>query len=336
MKIDFSQPLALEELAPTSPFDTHVIEFLRHWYSNEKTLSVQTSGSTGSPKVFDIEKEKMLNSARMTGNFLHLTPGDTALLCLPVEYISGKMMVVRAILFKMKLITSTPSVQALAHLNEPVDFAALTPLQVENSLDKIPLIKKLIIGGAAVSNRLQSQLKGLPTEVYETYGMSETLSHIALKQLNPKAESYFQLFEGISIGKDHRGCLTIDAPQLNNETLYTNDLVEIKDAHQFKFIGRTDNIINSGGAKISPEELEAYLKGKIPNEAVFIGLEDYMLGEKLVLVIEGENDERMKQFLFHLPYKKSFHKPREIIFVSEIPRTANGKLDRRALKKLLE
>ena len=352
MLIDISKALPISQTS-SNEFETKVLDFIIEWFSESKTVKIQSSGSTGIPKIFDIEKSKMLNSAQMTCDFLRLKEGDSALLCLPIEYISGKMMVVRSIYRKLKLLITETSLNPLQHLDKKVDFCAMTPLQVENSLDKIHLIKNLIIGGASVSEALKQKIqesltkkeKGFEslsltnnsqTKIFETYGMSETLSHIALKQVFPNHEDWFTVFDGVDISLDERGCLKISAPKLNAEILQTNDLVEITGQKQFRFLGRLDNVINSGGAKIFPEELEKLVKKEIPNEVVFLGIEDEKLGQKLVLVIEGESDENLKSKIYNLKFKKSFHKPKEIIFVDQIPRTPNGKVNRIELKKMIQ
>ncbi|MBO6186153.1 MAG: AMP-binding protein [Chryseobacterium sp.] len=333
MLFDFNN-LEINNLHPETDFEKKVFFFLEEWFSDSKMVKVQTSGSTGIPKIIEIEKEKMLNSAEMTCDFLGLKEEDTALICLPIEYISGKMMVVRAITRKLKLIISNPSLKPLENLNENIDFCAMTPLQVENSLDKIHFIKNLIIGGAAVSESLKSKINqtllpsNSPTQIYETYGMSETLSHIALKKTYPTQDEYFNVFDGIEISMDERNCMRIYAAQLNSEILQTNDLVEIKNRNQFKFLGRIDNVINSGGAKIFPEQLEALVKKEIPNEVVFLGIKDESLGQKLILVVEGKESELLIHQLSTINYQQKFHKPKEIIFVEKIPRTPNGKVNR--------
>jgi len=340
MLIDLSKASPIAE-TPSNEFETKVLDFIKEWFSESKTVKIQSSGSTGIPKVFDIEKSKMLNSAEMTCDFLGLKEGDLALLCLPIEYISGKMMVVRSISRKLKLKIATTSLNPLENVNEEIDFCAMTPLQVENSLDKIHWIKNLIIGGASVSETLKQKISqtlkttNIQTKIFETYGMSETLSHIALKQIYPNQEDWFTIFDGIDISLDERGCLKIFAPKLNSEVLQTNDLVEINAKNQFRFLGRIDNVINSGGAKIFPEELEKLVKKEIPNEVVFLGIEHEKLGQKLILIIEGENNEHLKSKIYNLKFEKSFHKPKEIIFVEQIPRTPNGKVNRLELKKLI-
>ena len=341
MQLDFSKNINIESLFPENEFEEKVISFLQEWFSSSETVSVQTSGSTGTPKIFQIEKSKMLNSAKMTCDFLGLKEGDTALLCLPVQYISGKMMLVRAFERKLKVIISVPS--SAPEISENVEFCAMTPLQVQNSLDKIHFIKNLIIGGAAVSEKLKSQISRElstinhqpSTNIYETYGMSETLSHIALKQISPIQEEYFTILNDVEISVDERNCLKIFAPKLNPEILQTNDIVDLLNEKQFKFLGRFDNVINSGGVKIFAEELENLIKKHLDRDLVFLGKPDEVLGEKLVLVIEGKNDEHFKSEILNLKFENKFHIPKEVLFLEKFPRAENGKVLRKDILKIL-
>jgi len=339
MQLDFSKNINIESLFPEYEFEEKVISFLQDWFSDSKTVSVQTSGSTGIPKVFEIEKKRMLNSAKMTCDFLGLKEGDTVLLCLPVQYISGKMMLVRAIERKLKVIISVPS--SAPEISENVEFCAMTPLQVQNSLDKIHFIKNLIIGGAAVSEKLKNeisttlQFSNSPTRIYETYGMSETLSHIALRQISPIQEDYFTIFNDVEISVDDRNCLKIYAPKLNPEILQTNDIVELLNEKKFKFLGRFDNVINSGGVKIFAEELENLVKKHIDRDLVFLGKTDETLGEKLVLVVEGEKDKNLKSEILNLKFENKFHIPKEILFLEKFPRAENDKVLRKEILKFL-
>ncbi|WHF51042.1 AMP-binding protein [Chryseobacterium gotjawalense] len=338
MNIDFSTN---KIPSPTTDFDQRVISFIKDWFDDSETVKVQTSGSTGTPKIFEIEKERMWHSAKMTCDILGLKTGDSALLCLPVEYISGKMMVVRAIERKLNLVIKTPSINPISDLNEEIDFCAMSPLQVENSLEKLHLIKNLIIGGAAVSETLKDKIRQSlksqisKSKVYETYGMSETLSHIALKEIYPNTEEYFKTLNDIEISLDRRGCLQISAPQLNPETLITNDLVDIKNGKEFKFLGRIDNVINSAGLKIYPEQLESLVKKEMDNELVFLGIADELLGQKLVLIIEGQENSDHVQRLKKIDYPSKNHQPKEIVFIAKFPRIPNGKVDRKELTEIV-
>lgn len=341
MKIDFAH-FSPAALSAQTDFERKVLQFLEDWFSASDTVMVQTSGSTGTPKVFAIEKDRMRQSAQMTCDKLNLKEGDTALLCLPVDYISGKMMVVRAVERKLNLIVMTPSAQPVDQLNHHIDFCAMSPLQVENSLAKLHLIKNLIIGGAAVSeslkNKITQTLKNTTSQtlIYETYGMSETLSHIALKEIYPNLDGYFRVLNGVQISLDSRNCLEIFAPQLNPDHLATNDLVEIKNVKEFKFLGRIDNVINSAGLKIYPEQLEILVKKDLPNEVVFFGIVDELLGQKLIMVIEGEENDFVRRQLDQIKYPTKNHQPKEILFLSKFPRLPNGKINRRELLNLTD
>jgi O-succinylbenzoic acid--CoA ligase len=342
MQIDF-QDFNLNQIKAENDFERDVLNFINDWFSDSKIISVKTSGSTGDPKIIKVDKEKMRNSAKMTCDFLDLKEGNSAILCLPVEYISGKMMVVRAIERKMKLIVANTSLHPFENFNKKADFCALTPLQVENSFDGISNIEKLIIGGAKVSDILKEKIQkklqenNSKTEVFETFGMSETLSHIALRKLAPVEEPYFTVFRGINISIDNRNCLQISAPSLNSDILQTNDIVEIKSDNHFKFIGRADFIINSGGLKISPEVLEKLVKKSIDSELVFIGIPDINLGEKLVLVIEGgEAQSAILEKLKTIEFPSKNHKPKEVFFLKLFPRTETGKILRLKVKNTIE
>ena len=342
MNIDFSKDLPIKSLFPQTEFEEKVISFLKEWYSDSKTVSVQTSGSTGTPKIFEIEKERMLHSAKMTCDILRLQKGDSALLCLPIEYISGKMMVVRAIERSLKLVIKTPTSTPLSDLNEEIDFCAMSPLQVENSLDQIHFIKNIIIGGAAVSENLKKKITQTlkhsitQTLVYETYGMSETLSHIALKEIFPVSEAYFKVLGNVEISLDERKCLQIFAPKFNPERLQTNDLVELKNEREFRFLGRIDHVINSAGLKIYPEELESLVKKEISNELIFLWIKDERFGQKLILVIEGQKTEILENKLSTIIYPSKNHQPKDIIFLEKFPRIPNGKIDRRKLNETVD
>lgn len=344
MILDFSKNINIESLFPENEFLEKVISFLQEWFSSSETVSVQTSGSTGKPKLFEVEKRRMLHSAKMTCDFLGLKEEDSALLCLPIQYISGKMMLVRAIERKLKLTISEPS--SAPEVTENIEFCAMTPLQVQNSLDKINLIKNLIIGGATVSEKLKNeistalQFSNSRNRIYETYGMSETLSHIALKQILPIQEEYFTILNDVEISVDEKNCLKIFAPKLNPEILQTNDIVELLNDKQFRFFGRYDNVINSGGVKIFAEELENLVKKyldklNVTNDLVFLGKPDEILGEQLILLIEGIQDENIKFQISNIKFENRFHIPKEILFLEKFPRAENGKVLRKEILKII-
>ena len=304
--------------------------FLLDWLDDKETILLTTSGTTGVPKVISVKKESMVHSAIATGNFFNLHPQDKALLCLPARYIAGKMMIVRSMMLGLELDIMVPS----SHLDDLLphkkyDFVAIVPLQAENSLDKLHQFKKIIIGGAKVSDDLALKLKNIKSDIYETYGMTETITHIAAKKIG---EEFFNILEHVSISSDDRNCLVIDAPSISDEKVITNDIVEILNEKQFKWIGRYDNVINSGGIKLFPEQIEAKLASKISNRFFVTGQPDNILGSKVVLVLEGEKRE-IDSSIFNSLDK--FERPKEVLFVPKFIETETKKVNRnQTLKKI--
>jgi len=314
------------------PIWKDVNQFISEWYSSDDEMIIQTSGSTGKPKSISVKKKCMRNSAQLTGKTFNLKEGDTALLCIPMKYIAGKMMVVRALELGLDLKVVEPSSNPLNGIKEIVDFSAMVPFQLENSLNQLNKIKTLIIGGGQVSPKLVEKLQIESTQVYETYGMTETLTHVAIKPLNgPNISDLFRALDGIHFEKDDRGCLAIHASALNPVPIVTNDLVELIDENSFRWLGRFDNVINSGGVKIIPELVEAKLLSIIPNNRFFInGESDESLGEKVVLVVEGNVIEISFDSL------EKFEKPKEIYFISEFLETESGKIRRGETLKIIQ
>jgi O-succinylbenzoic acid--CoA ligase len=281
-------------------------EFLLDWFDNKEYIEMRTSGTTGLPKVVRLEKQAMIQSALATGDFFGLEPRDKALLCLPVKFVAGKMMLVRSLILGLDLDVVTPSTEPLVLNETKYDFVAMVPLQVQNSIDALVNVKKLIIGGAKLDSALEAKLLPLKTEIYETYGMTETITHIAAKKLG---ESVFTVLPNVKIAQDDRGCLVITVPSISDEPIVTNDLVEVIRENQFIFLGRIDNVINSGGVKLIPEQIEAKLIEKLDSRFFVTGIPDPVLGEKLILVIEGEKQNFASDFFDVLD---KFEKPKEM------------------------
>jgi len=314
-----------------SPIWDEVKEFISDWYSPNDEMTLQTSGSTGKPKSIKVKKEWMKNSAQLTGKTFELMEGDSTLLCMPVKYVAGKMMVVRALELGLDLKVVEPSSAPLKDLCRPIDFAAMVPLQLENSLKDLAKIKKLIVGGGQVNSKLVEKLRSISTHVYETYGMTETLTHVAIKPLNgSNKQDVFQALDGIQFEIDDRDCLVIHAPMLNANPILTNDLVALIDETSFHWLGRYDNVINSGGIKIIPEVVEAKLSSIVPNRRFFIaGKSDKSLGEKVVLVVEGKSMDISCKSL------DKFEQPKEIHFIPEFVETKSGKIHRQTTLSLI-
>lgn len=307
------------------------------------TIFQKSSGSTGDPKSFVLSREAMLLSAERTLRFFKLRRGERVLLSLPVHYIAGKMMVVRALLGGLDLQLREPSSRPLQDLNGSIDFAAMVPLQIEESLthgDPLERITKLLIGGGELHPATREKLSRMSSpEVYESFGMTETYTHFALKRINgPDPDSNFKLLEGVRIGLDKRACLEVEVPGITNGLLSTNDLVEInKQGDGFSWLGRFDNLINSGGIKIIPELLEEQVRDCIGHECLVLPEPDRKLGNRLVLVVEFEGDdppiEQWKDLLRNrLP---AYEQPKRVLTVRVLPRNASMKPDRTSSRNLL-
>ena len=316
-------------------------EFLSEWNNGSDRVLVHTSGSTGKPKPMMVEKKRMLNSARITCDFLGLKPGDSALLCMSLDYIAGKMVVVRSIERHLHLISVCPSGHPLKDVNEEITFAAMVPMQVYNTLqvpeerERLSRIRHLIIGGGAIDEALEQKLKALPGNIaiWSTYGMTETLSHIALRRINgDEASEWYQPFDSVRISQTDEGCLVIDAPQVCAEPLVTNDIVEIEsyiynkvEKLRFRIKGRKDNVICSGGIKIQIEEVETLLKPYLEKPFMIAKKKDGKFGEIAVLLTENEEIEKIEATVRRLLSDHKYWIPREFLHVEHLPLTETGK-----------
>jgi len=318
------------------PYKGDIGDFILDWLKPLAYFEVQTSGSTGKPQKIKIKKEHMINSALATGKFFKLPEKTTALMCLPARYIAGKMMVVRAMVLGWELDLVPPSSTPLDQVFKTYDFCAMTPFQLDNSLGRLHLIKKLIVGGGSTSPKLQLMVREINTKVYETFGMTETVSHIAARRINPKKKKKkpipFKVFPNVNISQDERGCLVINAPQIAEGKIVTNDVVEIITYKKFIWKGRIDYVINSGGIKLFSEEIERKLNKVIDNRFFVTGLPDDALGEKLVLFVEaGFSEELLAELQEKVQSLKSLDKyeiPKKIYLVQKFEETPNGKLHR--------
>ena len=295
-------------------YEQSIGEFFLDWFDKKDYIEMTTSGTTGMPKLVRLKKQAMIQSALATGDFFDLKPGDKALLCLPTQFIAGKMMLVRSLILGLELDVISPSLHPLELNTTTYDFVAMVPLQVQNSIAGLSKVRKLIIGGAKLDSALEEKLLPLKTEIYETYGMTETITHIAAKRLG---DSVFSILPNVKISQDDRQCLVINVATISDEPIVTNDLVELLNEQQFKFLGRIDNVINSGGVKMIPEQIEAKLIGKINSRFFVTGLPDTNLGEK----------QEFEPEFFDVLGK--YEKPKEIVFVSKFKENENGKLLRK-------
>jgi O-succinylbenzoic acid--CoA ligase len=309
-------------------FEKAIGNFLLDWLNNESFIMVQTSGSTGIPKQIVLQKSAMIASAKATGLYFNLQPKNTALLCLSANYIAGKMMLVRAITLGLHLDTIDPTNAPLS--TKKYNFIAMVPMQVQKSLSKLHLVDKILIGGAKVSYSLSESILKTNCNAFESYGMTETISHIAIKKIGANA---FTVLPNVVISVDERSCLVIEALELSKEKIITNDIVEILNATQFVLKGRIDNIINSGGIKIFPEEVEEILAKFISVPFFVASKPDEILGEKVILVLEATPFSIENNFFSELT---KFQIPKEILFLESFVRTETQKINRKkSLEKLV-
>lgn len=324
----------------TFPFLHDLYTFLDDWFSESPYLTVQTSGSTGTPKQLTVRKEQMMQSACMTCEYLNLNAGESILLCMPLQYIAGKMVVVRALVAQLNLIVRTPSGHPYADVAIPLRFAAMVPLQVYNTLqvpeerERLSHTDILIIGGGSIDAALEAEIRRLPGEIYSTYGMTETLSHIALRRLNGEQASIrYYPFHSVHLSLSAENTLVIDAPLVCDGLLETNDIAHIYPDGSFTILGRKDNVINTGGIKVQIEEVEERIRPLIGGQFAITAIEDPRLGEAIVLLVENSCELEMIRAICDSVLSR-YQRPKHIFSVTSIPLTGSGKVNRARCKWL--
>lgn len=336
------------EAAADSDFEQKTFDFISEWIQEKESFIQNTSGSTGEPKRIVITRSQMIASAKMSIDALGLKSGCNALLCISPDYIGGKMMLVRSFIAGMKIIASTPSSNPFSKLQpyQQIDFVAMVPYQLQEIMQsdgaiRFNEISKVIIGGATVDSETVEKLQDYRCVFYSTYGMTETVSHIALRQLNGNnASDCYKTLPGIRISADERSCLVIEWDQLPQKVI-TNDIVEIVGADAFRWIGRWDNVINTGGIKVLPEKVEMIVKQifldlHLRNSFFVGGVADAMWGNKVTLFIEGQLSNEMivaveREISQKIPKTEA---PKQVILVQSFVLTENGKINRKATAKL--
>lgn len=319
--------------------DKEVVDFLDEWYNDLEYVNGKTSGSTGTPKTIRLLKSDMLASASLTNRFFQIDQSSRLLLCLSPTYIAGKMMIVRAIAAGAELYTVQPSANPLLHINGHFDLAAMVPMQVDTilshpvSFSRFKAIRQVLVGGAPVSPSLEERLQQIESVCFATYGMTETVSHVALRALNgpQHADTYFALGQ-IHFSRDERECLVIHTPHLHEKHFITNDIVSVKDATHFQWHGRIDHVINSGGVKLFPEWIESQLSTLLSQRFFITSQPDERLGQKAILVIEApplspdKENELMGQIRTKLP---AYSIPKAIHYLEHFQETYSGKIIRK-------
>ena len=329
-----------ETPAPEDAYFRQAWEFCRLYASGQATFVLHTSGSTGTPKPIALTRAQMQASARVTQRALDLRAGQQALVCLNVGYIAGTMMLVRGMELGLTMHIVAPSSQPFAALSDDVaiDFVAMVPLQLQTILDtqqdeRLNSLKAILVGGAPVGDTLGDAIQRLNVPVFSTYGMTETVSHVALRRLNgAEATDSYWLLEGVAAAIDERGCLRLRGAVTNHQWIQTNDVVEFLGPRKFIIVGRADNIINSGGVKIQLEKVERAIEktGLIASRFFAWSEPDERLGQKLILVVESEKklDTELLQTRL-LPELLTYELPKKVYFVKKFVETPTGKVDKR-------
>ncbi|WP_323756171.1 AMP-binding protein [Roseivirga sp.] len=320
-------------------------KFINEWRTGKESFAQNTSGSTGKPKTIYISRSQMIASARRTAKALNLVKGGSALLCINPEFIGGKMMLVRAMELEWNLTLVPPNSNPEEHLENDAkfSFAAFVPLQLECMMaaekgrKQMNNIETIIVGGAPISAQLEKEIQLLPTKVFSTYGMTETVSHIALKAMNgPNKSDFFKVLDGVSVETDERDCLRIKADVTLNEWIQTNDVVELKGS-EFKWFGRADFVINSGGIKIHLDQLENQISELLDSQVILLKKSHPQLGETYVAVIVNKDKGTIDELKSVIESSLAkYHKPHALYLIDILPRTASGKIDRMALSQQLK
>jgi len=327
---------------PSLEIEAALFSFIQQWFNGQESFNLKTSGSTGIPKAITIPRDQMILSAKRTEKALGLRKGDTALVCLHPDYIAGKMMLVRCFVSGMKIVFSTPSGNPFDDINNhDIDFCALAPLQLHDILRsgnaaRFNRVRTALIGGGKVSDDDIARLQEINCRCYSTYGMTETVSHVALRLLNTQdATEYYVALPGVTLALDERECLVIDSNWLAQPVI-TNDVVKLLDKKTFIWLGRWDNIINTGGLKIVPEQVEKEIEkcfrdAAIINRFFLASIPDPRLGNKVILVIEGmHSEEVVRSSLLALKHKQPYAHPQMLLFIPKFIESANGKINRNA------
>jgi len=307
-----------------------VTSFIKSWGNDEKVIAIYTSGSTGKPKNIELAKEKIQISARKTLEYFKIEEGSSALLCLSLETIAGKMMLVRSLIGELKLHVVTVSTNPILALKNPIDFVALVPMQLEAAVDtaveKLKSIKTILVGGAPVSEELIQKLKDKKITVFQSYGMTETISHVAIRKIGFETEEYYEALPGITFSSDEQR-LIIDYPEVLNKKLRTNDCVNLIDSKHFQYLNRYDFIINTGGIKVNPEEIELKLKPLLKQPFFIWFMKDVHLGQKIVLVVQEKVNLKFKKKDF-THYLNKYEIPKKYCQVKDFVLSKSQKIDR--------
>ena len=333
--------------APLNGYEARVLDFCRQWLNGALEFGLRTSGSTGQPQLVQLTRQQLAASAHRTGDYFDLGPDTPVLVCLNCEYVGGLMLLVRGLELNLPMTIVEPQADPLALVPAAADFAfaSFVPLQLRAVLaaghaPRLNRMRALLVGGAPVESALAREIRRLTVPVYQTYGMTETASHIALRLLNgPHVAPAYRVLPGIAVGQDERGCLTVRADVTQDRLVVTNDRVRLLDeGRAFEWLGRVDFVINSGGVKVQAEKVEQVLEVALaelglPHRSFITGQPDARLGEQVTAVLEGPplpEPQRLKLLALLHERLDRYEQPRAFLYAPTFRTTASGKLDRPA------
>jgi len=328
--------MAHELVIEGDDYEKSIGKFIIKWLNDKETIRVKTSGSTGRSKKILLRKEHMINSAKASGKLFGLSEGTAALLCLSAKYIAGKMMLVRAMVLGWDLHIVSPEKDALTQYDNEYDFVAMVPYQLYHSIPSLKKVKILIVGGGAVSQELEDQVAKVATKVYATYGMTETISHVAVRRINGEEKSdIYKALPNVQFTLSDSGCLVINAPSINNDIIITNDLVALVSPTEFRWLGRRDNVINSGGYKMNPESIERKLAKFIELPFIIASEKDEQLGERVIIIFENDEKHVLPNYTEAFSSLESYERPKKIYTISKFPFTETEKIKRSDILQVL-
>lgn len=335
-KVWSQREIEKDQIVSDTENEAEVLAFLQLWFQGAETFYLNTSGSTGRPKTIGIKRSQFIASAKATGSALGIIPKTSTLCCLPVRYVAGKMQIVRALVLDLELTiiepSSTPSISGF-------EFTSMTPMQFyqvyQKDTDSLNTYNCILIGGGELSKDIEVLASNIKAKVYHTYGMTETVSHIALRRINHEPQSHFHCLPNVEISVDEKGCLKVVGEVTNNKVLQTNDIVELISGNEFRWLGRADHVINTGGIKIHPEQLEIEYRNilstmGINNRFYIVGAPDNILGQKICLVIETQDEYDLTSIKRNIQSKVvKYQVPKEVIFTPTFSETESGKVLRK-------
>lgn len=331
IKFDFSKQHSWQSLLKQieESANNELVSFVRNIVENPEEIKVQSSGSTGKPKVFTFTYQQYRASANISIRYFGLKEGMSCLLPMSLKHIGAQLMLVRAFETKMKIDIVTASSDLSDFLQSGYDFVPMVPTQFlmsyESNSSCFQKVKTVLLGGSSITQDVQEIAKRLPTQVFSSYGMTETLTHVGVKELSSKENNY-QILPGFKLSLNESNCLEIEAPHFSEKQI-TNDVARLN-GNSFEILGRLDNVIITGGLKVQAEEVEKKLADELNQTFYVSSSADSKWGQVLTLVLSKSLNEVQNNFLQHYNEKSASHLKIRKVVVDEVE-VYNGKIKRK-------